>query len=299
MDPHSDPSIPQSKAGHPNPAQYRVGKGSNLRTQVWEATAKNFPRWPREEFVVAKSGVGVSNCPHALILTDLSNAFERAEECVEFRIKTPQEHGRSRKPAKRPEGLALESGSITALMERLKELPGEAFAGAEHSDVYKVEKGGAQFHIYRSTQKGIRTFSALHLGQVKRLTSIPKAWNVRLAMRAILNGQVAKWQVDQVLTDDYARDAARNFRQGELSNFLGKARKVWERPSGWSVRPKNEDRTQISLDCHHFDLNTIEIDLSAEAFEVGKLTCLGWAKEHPADFFHDTGVEPEEMVKPA
>lgn len=292
-----DPSVPNAAMDAPNPAGYRVGRNSNLRTQAWTATAGNWADWPREAFVVAKSEIGVSRTPHLVTLTDLSDAFVRGRSCRHYRIKTPDINGRDRGPEARPEGFVLEMGSVAEAFEWLETRPDEDFSGDAYSDFLDYEGAeGTRFRIYRETQKAIRTFSALHLDQVTPLSSIPKRWNVRRAMRAILSGQVERWHIDGVYTDDFALDNARNFCRGQLEDYLGKARRIWERPSGWRVYPENEARTELSLNCHQFDNNTVTVDLDAEAFEVGRLTCLRWAEEHPADFFHE---DPEAFPQPA
>jgi hypothetical protein len=294
----SDPSIPSTVAGEgPHPTGHRVGASSSLRTQAWTATAGNWAHWPRGEFVVAKEEIGVSRNPNLVALTDLSSAFARGRSCRHYRIKTPDHHRQDRPPSERPEGFILEMGSVAEAFAWLESRTDEEFAGDEYSDFLDYEGAeGTRYRIYRETQKGVRTFSALHLDQVTPLSSIPKTWNVRRAMRAILSGQVQRWHIDGVFTDDYALDNARNFCRGQLEDYLGKARRIWERPSGWRVYPENEASTELSLNCHQFDNNTVTIDLDAEAFEVGRLTCLRWAEEHPADFFHE---DPGEFTQPA
>jgi hypothetical protein len=284
----NDPSIPSELKEGLHPTYQRVGADSNLRVQTWTAKAEDFTNWPNDEFVTAESEIGVSNNPNLTELTDLSNAFIRGRTCRKFRIKTPEEHGRGRNPQKRPEGFLLEMGGVADAFEWLEAQSDEAFAGDQYSDFLDYEgEEGTRFRIYRETQKAIRTFSGLHLDQVTELSSIPKSWNIRRAMRAILSGQVAHWEIKGVYTDDYALDNARNFCRGPLRKYLGKARRIWENPSGWRVYPKNEARTRLNLNCHHFDTNEVEVDLGAEAFEIGRLTCLRWAEEHPSDFFHE------------
>lgn len=293
----SDPSIPSSVTEEDiHPTNLRVGANSNLRTQVWEATAENWTNWPSGEFACAASEVAVTRHPNVATLTGLSNAFMRGRECRHFRIKTPEEHGRDRRPKDRPEGLILHNGSVSAAWEWLTSKGEDAFEGDRFSDYLDVEIEGTRFRIYRETQKGVRTFSALHLDQVTELSSIPKKWNVRRALRAVLTGQISEWHIDGVYTDDYARDSALNFQRGELESYLGKARRIWQDPDGWRVSAKNEERTELRLNCHQFDTNSIKVDLEAEALKIGKLTCLRWAEEHPADFFDE---DPMALTDPA
>lgn len=294
---NEDPSIPSTAETEDlHPTRQRVGASSAIRTQAWTATRTNWSHWPQGEFVVAKSEIGVSRDPNLLTLTGLSNAFVRGRSCPHYRVKTPDAHEQGRPPHSRPEGFILEMGSVREAFAWLESKSDAEFEGDRFSDFLDYKAGGTRFRIYREEQKAIRVFSALHLDQVTELSSIPKTWNVRRAMRAILAGQVRRWHIDGVFTDDYALDNARNFCRGRLERYLGKARRIWENPSGWRVYPENEERTELSLNCHSFNLNTVTIDLDAEAFEVGELTCLRWAEEHPADFFHE---EPTAFMQPA
>lgn len=296
-----DPSIPtgfDEEVEGLHPTHARVGANSNIRTQLWTATEKDWNDWADiDEFVVASSEIGASFNHNVGVLQDLSNSFLRGESCRKFRIKTPNEHGLGRNPDRRPEQFVLDKGSVTAAFEYLQERFDEGrFTEAPNSIPWEEEIGGVRFVVYTETAKGVRTFSALHLDQITALSSIPKKWTVRRAMRAILAGQAEEWFVDGIYTDDYALDNARNFCRGELENYLGKARRIWESPSGWRVwtGSKDEgDRRKLSFNCHGFDTNTITIDLDAEAVDIDWLTCLRLHGEHPVDRF---GEEREKQA---
>lgn len=293
-----DPSIPtgfdEEEAGIA-PTYARVGARSNVRTQMWTATRENWQDWVREEFVCCSSSLGASFNPNVGVIQDLSSAFMRGAECRKFRIKTPHQHARTPAPDERPEGFVLDKGSVTAaynyLLGRLKD--GE-FEQDPYSTVWEEEISGTLFKVYTETTKGVRTFSAAHLDQITPLSKVPKSWNVRRAMRAVLAGQVEQWFVDGVYTDDYARDNALDFRRGELEEYLGKARRIWENPSGWRVwvdRSDDGSRTTLSFNCVSFDTNTIDIDLGAEAIDTEWLTCLRRQETHPADLQAPRGSE--------
>lgn len=251
------------------------GRQSGLRTQFPEINAEHFTEWANVSggLVCAASEVALSTAPrsHAgpaqINLKGLSNAFLRGQACPSFRMKS---HGH---PADAEQFIAR-MGSLGHLFRSLMSMDWEdhpRYSGYAKNVLFAE---GIAWDVYREDGKGIRTFSAAHLDQVKPLTSIPKKWTVRLAMRAVLTGQVEQWFVDGVYTDDYARDAANNFRRGELENYLSKARKIWESPSGWKVWPENEGRTELSFNCHSFDTNTINVDLDAEAIDTEFLTGL-------------------------
>lgn len=287
-----DPSVPtgfdEEHVGLA-PQHARVGANSNIRTQYWEATSGNWQDWAsEEEFACASSEIGASFNHNVGVLQDLSNAFMRGQTCRKFRIKTPDEHGPQRNPDRRPEQFVLDKGSVTAAFDYLQErLDDGRFEEDRYSTYWEEQIGGVRFVIYTEEAKGVRTFSAMHLDQITPLSSIPKKWTVRRAMRAILAGQVQEWFVDGIYTDDYARDAAYNFQRGELEEYLGKARRIWENPSGWKVwvSHKAEDRRKLSFNCHGFDTNTVTVDLDAEAVKTDWLTCLRLHEEHPAERF--------------
>jgi|APHM01.1.fsa_nt_gi hypothetical protein len=292
---HNDPSIPdgfdEEEEGMA-PSHARVGANSNIRTQMWTAGCGNFTRWPGvlDDFICCESGIAVDRHRGVVALTDMSNAFMRGKTCRKYRIKSPDVNCRAGgvDPAKRPVGLILEIGSVKEAFDWLEEQDDEDFESGGYSECIDYTPGSTRFRIYRSSTKGVRTFSAAHLDQITALSSIPKSWNVRRAMRAILAGQVEEWFVDGIYTDDYARDAAHDYHRGELENYLGKAKRIWENPSGWQVWTSNvedADRRDLSFNCHTFDTNSVRVDLDAEAVDRDWLTCLRKHGEHPADHF--------------
>ena len=291
-----DPSIPSGfdeEAEGLHPTHARVGANSGIRTQLWSATAEDWGDWANiDEFVCVQSEIGASFNHNVGVLHDLSNAFMRGKSCRKFRIKTPDEHGPTRDPQAQPEGFVLDKGSVTEAFNYLLErLESGRFSEDRYSTYWEEEIGGVRFKVYTEESKGVRTFSALHLDQITPLSKIPKSWNVRRAMRAILAGQVEQWFIDGIYTDDYSLDNARNFCRGELEDYLTKARRIWESPSGWNVWVDHKDdgsRSKLSFNCHTFDTNTIDIDLGGEAIDIDWLTCLRVHGEHPADRYGES-----------
>jgi len=86
----------------------------------------------------------------------------------------------------------------------------------------------------------------------------PKKWNIGHVKKALLTGQISSGKCDLYLTDDYARDNANNFGRGDI-NVMELAKKIIERPSGWwvSVDKENDEYIVLSVNCHHFDYNTL------------------------------------------
>ncbi len=129
----------------------------------------------------------------------------------------------------------------------------------ESKDVRSAAFGNLTVH--KGEQAGIRTFSPFALSRLKPLGEMPPKWTLRHAIRALVNGQAENVRCKSYFTDDYADDAARNFRQGSLDP-VALARKVIERPDGWwtSIDKSNE----VYLCCHHFDSNGFRLNLTAK-----------------------------------
>lgn len=116
-------------------------------------------------------------------------------------------------------------------------------------------------YITRYENKAIRVFSPFALERMKPLKEAPKKWTVTHALRALINGQYKSLHCNGVYTDDYAYDAAVNFRQGEIADAVAFASKIIASPEGWWVgnyRGNNE----VSICCHHFDSNSFVFDLN-------------------------------------
>lgn len=104
--------------------------------------------------------------------------------------------------------------------------------------------------------KAVNVFSPFV--QIKPI-KLPEKWTLPHVWKAILAGQIKKDVCDGRYTDDYANDAACNYERGEL-DLIHLARKLIESPSGWWVRTQKEaEGLALSVNCHHFDNNTLYI----------------------------------------
>lgn len=124
-------------------------------------------------------------------------------------------------------------------------------------------------HVYSSMRKAMRVFTPF-----KRIAPIkaPAKWTLPHVWKAILAGQIYLGQCDGYYTDDYAYDAAVNFREGvglELPSF---AKKLIEDASGWHVYPDKIEGNcvQLSVNCHSFDLNTLYFDQGCNLAESAR-----------------------------
>ena len=70
-------------------------------------------------------------------------------------------------------------------------------------------------------------------------------------------------QCDGRYTDDYAYDAAVDFRSGMELHLPSFAKELIEDPSGWHVYPSSKGKdglVQLSVNCHSFNMNTLHYD---------------------------------------
>lgn len=106
-----------------------------------------------------------------------------------------------------------------------------------------------------------RSFSPFDLARIKPLKApLTGKWTLAHARRAIANGQYEKLRCDGHYTDDYAGDAASDFRRGEIQMPLEFLRKLVEDPSGWWTSLDTESN-RVSVCCHTFDSNSFMLKL--------------------------------------
>jgi len=180
-----------------------------------------------------------------LYLKGLDNAMKRGETVTDYSLEDTGESLWI--------NLMVEAGieSMRDLYDRCEELEFSGYGSVE------MEIAGTTVEVWKSEEKAIRRFSPLHLHNLKPLNGEPKKWNVRLATRAILNGQFERLECTGKYSDDYARDAAYNFHKGEISNHIAWVKDVIERPGGWRTYAEEEEdgKTVVHLCCHHFNNN--------------------------------------------
>jgi hypothetical protein len=108
-------------------------------------------------------------------------------------------------------------------------------------------------------EKAINTFSPfVEIKPIKK----PEKWTIAHVWKAILAGQIYKGVKDGYYTDDYAHDAAVNFKTGSRIHLPSLAKQVIEHPSGWRVYVDKEENgiIQLSFNCYSFDCNTLYFD---------------------------------------
>lgn len=113
--------------------------------------------------------------------------------------------------------------------------------------------------VYTGEYHSIRTFTPF-----KRIKPIktPEKWTIAHVWKAMLSGQIYAGRCDGYYTDDYAYDAAVNFRQDERLHIPSFAKRIIESPDGWRVWVNKVDGSciQLSVNCCTFDTNTLFFD---------------------------------------
>ena len=124
------------------------------------------------------------------------------------------------------------------------------------------ESFNEKFTIVTRDKKGINTFSPFVTVKPIKPPAQNK-WTIQHVWKAILSGQVIRGEIREKLTDDYAHDAAVNFRKGESINLQEFAKELIQSPSGWSANGGSnvtDGIFQIQIRCHHFDYRTLYFD---------------------------------------
>ena len=187
------------------------------------------------------------NC---IVITDLTNALKRGKTCQVFRFSFAKEEWDQHRSLVCDFFNMLEDWDFT-LAEFIEKLrSGESLFWLED-----------RFSIQIKEKQATRIYSPF--AKVNPLRKRPTKWTLPHVWRAILAEQVKRAECTGYYTDDYAYDAACNYRMGEISpTYL--AQKIIENPSGWwaYVQKETEDEIILSVNCWHFDNNRIVIDAS-------------------------------------
>lgn len=197
--------------------------------------------------VTHELAMSYSNDHYFFQVLDLSNAFLRGKTCVKYRLTTEKPFSFST--------IIENNGSLQRLFKKLEARESDIYERGQELSSYLLDDSGVSLTGYRREKKAIRVFSPIHLDHVKPLTKEPKKWNIRLAMRALINGQFSTLKCNGKYSDDYAYDAAVNYHQGTIADHIYFAAKIIEDPSGWRVYRDRANKKKVHLNCHHFDTN--------------------------------------------
>jgi hypothetical protein len=122
----------------------------------------------------------------------------------------------------------------------------------EQLDEHTEDAQDGTLEIYTGTEPGRRTFSPFAVDRVKPLKAKPGKWTIPHVIRCLLNGQYEGLKCNGVYTDDYAWDAAVDFKRGAIADAVEFCRDIIKSPSGWWV---SEREGIVHICCHSFDSN--------------------------------------------
>ena len=139
---------------------------------------------------------------------------------------------------------------------------GEAFELAMEADWEERDRWGGfksieadGIRIHRESRNSLRVFNPNHLDRFKPLKEAPKKWTIAHAIRALVNKQASAFR-DYYYSDDYAADAASNYRKGAVDVHT-LAKELIEEPSGWRAYADSENK--VSVCCHSFESITLTL----------------------------------------
>ena len=128
---------------------------------------------------------------------------------------------------------------------------------SKDSDFYENVQLTSEVSATLQLFKGTRVFSPFALGRLNPLKERPAKWMLAHVKRALANGQFSNLRCNQYLTDDYAHDAACNFRAGSIE-AMPLLEDLIESPSGWWTTLQGD---HVSICCHSFNSNSFELKL--------------------------------------
>ena len=202
-----------------------------------------------DEMYFKKECVSVTAYNDRVYITDLTNAMKSGKDCKTWCFVC---NSNSALWIGEYIEMATDTNSLPELVEFLR----------EEKELKEIDG----LETYCRENKGIRTFSPF--AAVKPVKA-PKngKWTVSNVCKAILSGQISKGRIDGIYTDDYAFDAAVDFRRGEMNreSLEELAMHVIECPSGWTAweRKRDNNSIEIAFSCHSFDDRTLYFNLKA------------------------------------
>ena len=211
----------------------------------------------------------VSRSPGCLYITNLDNAFKTGKTCDRFILEceipgASFEHCLYGQVSKN-----FDVAEVWALLNNL------TWVRDRHGRFNNVTYANNNIYLYvcHAELKGVEIYSPFHLNTLKPVTALPEKPTLSHVKKLLANGQFKNLQCNNKFTDDYAGDAACNFGRGKL-NPLTFLHKLVVSPSGWRVRYEAETNL-IHVNCHHFDYNSFEPELSAEVTPIPTNSSVG------------------------
>lgn len=134
-----------------------------------------------------------------LYITDLTNALKPGKSCTTFVISS-MDYNSDQFRCEFFNWLSARQMQMGEFIQNLL------------ADIYNTDNTG--LNISKHEKKGVNTFSPLVA--IKPI-HVPAKWTLPHVWKAILAGQIRLGFCDGVYTDDYAYDAATNFKKGGIN----------------------------------------------------------------------------------
>lgn len=186
-----------------------------------------------------------------LTMQDISHAGKHGKECVRVTIVGKNSAHNA------GDGIGFLTTAVRTLGGDLRKVF-EAVAAMDFPTTgfdNTIRDGSVEYR--RSYKKANRTFSPF--AKYAPLTEVPTKWTIPHVIRALWNHQYEGLKCDSYYTDDYAGDAAVNFRAGPIDDGRLFASKLIEEPSGWWAQMTG---SCVSICCHHFNSNSFTFRLT-------------------------------------
>jgi len=202
-------------------------------------TAKGMSFYNRigNEFYIKDQNVMISFYADSIRFVELENAMKPGKTCEVVSICFDRWN---------------DEKSFVGVMNELKPADIASLVQIIREELYEFENLAS---VYVKQRPSIKTFSPfVTVKPIKK----PEKWTRTHVYKAIMSGQIQSAKQVYYYTDDYAGDAADNFRKGWKIDLYGLARELVSTSSdGYYIREDAErsadEKTILRLNCYHFD----------------------------------------------
>jgi hypothetical protein len=209
----------------------------------------------------------ISHRKGTIAIVDLSNAHKRGKKCLKASISNKNYN---------LDGNDYLNYLTKVFQDDFKVMLNVLSLQLEYSneDRYQVSTSFESFSVeVNITEEGSKnTFSPFALKQLKPLTEMPKKWSLDHVIKALANDQFSDFRCDGVYSDDYAFDAAFNYRKGVLDNdqvaeyLKGLVECGGSHRKGYFIHEREENRIDVS--CYSFQYHSFKLELEKEEVPV-------------------------------
>lgn len=197
---------------------------------------KDIPQTVYKPIYIKNTNKNLQIYDNSIYITDLENALKAGKQCKVTKIIF---------------------NHTNRIMEYLSKFFNDNNITFSDLDSISNFKETDYYSIVTTELPSIQTFSPFVVFKPVKLPDNPKKINLSHVYKMLINKQIKKSVKDMSLTDDYAYDAACNFKKGNILNNLELAKDIIEHKSGYWLNVNEFESGKIGLNCHHFDYNTL------------------------------------------